>query len=116
MLRQDPSLDEVDPAPAPVEVPAAATLVESPAPPTLPGLFGRDGPLDQVTAALRDAAAGRGRVVVVSGEPGIGKTRFTEAVADRARALGLGVGTGGWEAEASPPLWGWRRAFDGVAR
>jgi predicted ATPase len=74
-------------------------------------LFGREAPLDAVTAVLRDAAAGRGRLVVVSGEPGIGKTRFSDAVLDRARALGFRVGSGGWEPEASPPLWGWRHAL-----
>ncbi len=67
--------------------------------------------LDLATTTLREAAEGRGRAVVLSGEPGIGKTRFAEALAGRAESLGFRVGRGGWEAEASPPLWGWRTAL-----
>src|SRR5262249_39793863 len=37
-------------------------------------LVGREAPLRQLVEALAAAAAGRGRVVTVSGEPGIGKT------------------------------------------
>jgi DNA-binding SARP family transcriptional activator/tetratricopeptide (TPR) repeat protein len=113
VLRQDPSLDapaaaapRADGAPAPAP-PAAA----EPSVPASPPLFGRETLLDLATTTLREAAAGRGRVIVLSGEPGIGKTRFAEALAGRAESLGFRVGRGGWEAEASPPLWGWRSAL-----
>jgi len=52
-------------------------------------LVARAGVLAEVDAVLAAARAGRGALVMVTGEPGIGKTRLAEAVADQARA---GVG------------------------
>ena len=114
VLRQDPSLDapaaaapRADGAPAPAPPAAAEPRYRRPC-----RSSGRETLLDLATTTLREAAAGRGRVIVLSGEPGIGKTRFAEALAGRAESLGFRVGRGGWEAEASPPLWGWRSALD----
>ncbi len=45
---------------------------------TRPLLVGRDRELGELLAALADAAAGRGRLFLISGEPGIGKTRLAE--------------------------------------
>lgn len=57
-------------------------------------LLEREVPLRSMSAAVDAAERGHGSVVVISGEPGIGKTalvaRFTSEVADRARLL-LGV-------------------------
>ncbi|MCI0794977.1 MAG: ATP-binding protein, partial [Chloroflexi bacterium] len=40
------------------------------------GVFvGREKELAELTAALEDALAGQGRLVMLVGEPGIGKTR-----------------------------------------
>jgi hypothetical protein len=60
---------------------------------------------------LADCARGRGRTILVTGEPGIGKTRFTEALVAQATSIGYRVGRGGWEPEACPALWGWTRAL-----
>ena len=53
-----------------------------------PTLLERDGPLDELDAAVGAAAAGAGRVVCVAGDAGLGKTslvrQFSENVADRA--------------------------------
>src|SRR5699024_7231316 len=57
-----------------------------------------------------DVAAGRGRVLLVSGQAGIGKSRFTDAVVQAAQVRGFRVGRGGWEPEGAPALWGWVRA------
>ena len=37
-------------------------------------MLGRDGELEVLTGLARDAASGRGRLVLIEGEPGIGKT------------------------------------------
>ena len=49
-------------------------------------LVGRDDDLRAVLDSLRAQPAGRPGVVTVSGQAGIGKTRFVRAVADRLRA------------------------------
>jgi len=43
-------------------------------------LVGRDEELDLLTRRWRQAKSGEGRVVLISGEPGIGKSRLTEAL------------------------------------
>jgi class 3 adenylate cyclase/tetratricopeptide (TPR) repeat protein len=51
-------------------------------------LVGRTGELAQLTGAFDEAAAGRGRLLLVAGEPGIGKTRLTEELATYAGVRG----------------------------
>jgi class 3 adenylate cyclase len=46
-------------------------------------LVGREEELDQLLAAWRQAQTGKGRVVLVSGEPGIGKSRLVAEVVER---------------------------------
>jgi DNA-binding CsgD family transcriptional regulator len=55
------------------------------------GLVGRDGEVRRLAASLGEAVEGRGRVVVVEGEAGIGKTSILDAVCERARRLGARV-------------------------
>ncbi len=45
-------------------------------------LVGRDEELDLLVRRWRQAKAGEGRVVLISGEPGIGKSRLTAALAE----------------------------------
>jgi class 3 adenylate cyclase len=64
------------------------------------------------TAILRDAvremAAGRGRLVMLAGEPGIGKTRLAEETARYASANGARVLWGRcWEGGGAPAFWPW---------
>jgi DNA-binding CsgD family transcriptional regulator len=54
-------------------------------------LVGRLVELDRIREALASAVAGRGRVMMVEGEAGIGKTRLLDAGLDRARGLGMEV-------------------------
>jgi DNA-binding SARP family transcriptional activator len=108
VLRQDRALL----APAPVPPPA----VPVPVPAEVPeALAGRAEALAVTAAAVARAAAGAGGVLLVTGEPGIGKTRFAEAVTAQAAAAGLGRAWGGWASEGSPPLWGWSVAVPGLA-
>ncbi|MEJ7696881.1 MAG: AAA family ATPase [Candidatus Limnocylindrales bacterium] len=58
-------------------------------------MIGRDEDLEAVLAAVSEASAGRPRVVVVAGEAGIGKSRLVREVADRVRAQGDRVLSGG---------------------
>ncbi|KMO73860.1 helix-turn-helix transcriptional regulator [Mycolicibacterium chubuense] len=58
-------------------------------------LAGRHDAMSVALAALRSSErTGRGSVVVVSGEPGIGKSAVVNAVAQEARRSGFRVGTG----------------------
>lgn len=111
VLRQDPALDAPLVAAPPAPAPAPPVIDAAPAGTGDDPLLGRDDAVAAVVPALTRAAAGRGRVVVVSGEPGIGKTRLAEAVADLAAARGFRVGRGRWDAEGSPPLHAWSRAL-----
>lgn len=61
-------------------------------------LRGRSDELGTIVGAMRRAArAGTGAVIVVSGEPGIGKTRLLRAVAEEATRSGWNVGIGNAE-------------------
>jgi len=51
-------------------------------------LIGRDEELDLLTRRWKQAKQGEGRVVLLSGEPGIGKSRLISALIDRAEADG----------------------------
>src|SRR5580700_8188894 len=52
-------------------------------------MVGRDRELARVTGLLDDALAGRGRLVLCTGEAGIGKTRLAEELAAAATARGV---------------------------
>ncbi|HKE52603.1 MAG TPA: AAA family ATPase [Actinomycetes bacterium] len=62
---------------------------------TAPDLFvGRSVELARLCAALQDAGAGRGTIVLVAGDAGIGKTRLVAELSTRAGATGARVLTG----------------------
>ena len=69
---------------------------------------GRQREMDTLTSALDDAATGRGQMVMLAGEPGIGKTRLAQELASRAESSGARV-LWGWcyEREGAPPYWPW---------
>jgi DNA-binding CsgD family transcriptional regulator len=69
---------------------------------------GREGELAALTADLDAALAGSGGVVLLAGEPGIGKTRLAEELAAQATARGALVLWGRcWEGEGAPAFWPW---------
>src|SRR4051812_28205282 len=69
---------------------------------------GRARELEELRASLDDAAAGRGRLVLVTGEPGIGKTRLLQELAGAAAERGWEVLTGRcWEGGGAPAYWPW---------
>ena len=72
--------------------------------PARPPMVGRDAVLGRLTHQLGEAVAGRGGLATVTGEPGIGKTRMLEEVADRARQQGAQVLFGRcFESDWAPP-------------
>jgi DNA-binding NarL/FixJ family response regulator len=75
---------------------------------------GREAELAALGADLDAAAGGRGGVVLVAGEPGIGKTRLVEELAAQATACGALVLWGRcWEGEGAPAFWPWIQVVRG---
>ncbi len=69
---------------------------------------GRDEELETLRAALDDAAAERGGLLLVTGEPGIGKTRLMQEAAASALDRGWRVAMGRcWEEGGAPAYWPW---------
>jgi class 3 adenylate cyclase/tetratricopeptide (TPR) repeat protein len=67
-------------------------------------LVGREAELARLTERLQEAGGGRGGLILVAGEPGIGKTRLAEEVAARAERRGAFVLWGRcFEGEWAPP-------------
>ena len=59
-------------------------------------------------AELTDALSGRGQMVMLAGEPGIGKTRTAQELATLALAKGVRILWGRcYEQEGAPPYWPW---------
>jgi DNA-binding winged helix-turn-helix (wHTH) protein len=70
--------------------------------------LGRDDVMDRLGAALNDARAGQGRVCLLTGDAGIGKTRCAEELTSFARRSGLGVWQGRCvDAGGAPAFWLW---------
>src|SRR5262245_66669514 len=78
--------------------------------PRAPGeaLVGREQELAALRAGLYDVLAGRGRLFLLVGEPGIGKTRLAGEIAALAQSRRARVLVGrAWETEGAPPYWPW---------
>ena len=87
---------------------------KSPAQPPAPAvpLIDREREVGELRAALDAALGGSGRVVLLGGEPGIGKTRLASALADEAESRGVPVWWGrGWEDGPAPAFWPWNTAL-----
>lgn len=80
------------------------------------GLVGRADELATLVRALDAATAGSGSVVVLAGEPGIGKTTLAGALAARARAQGVRAVWGrAWDSGGAPAYWAWRQVVRTLA-
>ena len=82
-----------------------------------PALVGRDGELGELLAGLDDAVSGSGRLFLLTGDPGIGKSRLAFEVAARARDRGFKVAWGRcWEAGGAPAYWPWVQSLRACVR
>src|SRR5262249_34088698 len=80
------------------------------------GLVGREKELGELCAALNETSE-RGRVFLISGEPGIGKTRLADELAAQARSRGFRVVWGRcWEEGGTPAYWPFIQIVRGCLR
>ena len=77
------------------------------------GVFvGREREMDELRAGLEEALSGRGRLLLLVGEPGIGKTRTADELATYARLRNVQVLWGRcYEGEGAPAYWPWVQAI-----
>ena len=78
-----------------------------------PPMVGRESERDRLTTVVDDVLAGRGSLVTIEGEAGIGKSRLATAATRLARDHGLATA---WavclDEIGSPPLWPWHQVQD----
>jgi ATP/maltotriose-dependent transcriptional regulator MalT len=68
--------------------------------------------MDELRAALKESIAGHGRMAMLVGEPGIGKTRTAEELASHAETQGAQVLWGRcYEEDGAPSYWPWVQAI-----
>ncbi len=129
VLRQDPALEWVapdpgGPTPAPPAVapaPLAGSSTESAAaePRAVAPwpMVGRDRDLAALREALEVACSGATTYVVLTGEPGIGKSRLAAELGELARAGGVRVLVGRCsQDDGAPPLWPWATVLGALGR
>ena len=99
---------------------AAESLVEEAQPldSLAGGVFvGRQRKMGELKACLEDALSGRGRLVTLVGEPGIGKTRTAQELATYAGLRSAQVLWGRcYEEQGMPPYWPWVQAIRSYVR
>ena len=82
------------------------------------GVFvGRQREMGDLKAALEEALSGSGQLVMLVGEPGIGKTRTAQELTTYARMRGAQVLSGRcYEEQGVPPYWPWVQAIRSYVR
>ena len=79
-------------------------------------LVGRDRELAELRQGLENALAGRGRLFMVAGDPGVGKTALADAIGAEAVAAGACVLWGrAWDGGGAPAYWPWLRILRRLA-
>lgn len=95
--------------------PVAVFRVQSDAATRLgPPFVGRDRELAEAESCLKDlASTGKGGVLVIEGDPGIGKSRLVQALRERVAGLDIADLYGAADGiERSTPYYVWRTVFD----
>lgn len=106
ILRQDPALElRREPKPPTYVRPHAAPMI------------GREPELRALLDGLDSVFSGRGRMFLVAGEPGIGKSRLADELAEQADRRGATTLFGrAWEAGGAPAYWPWVQAIRAYIR
>ena len=80
-------------------------------------IFGRERELSQLTQMLDAAVAFSPRLALLVGEPGIGKTRLVEGLAELATGKNVTVAWGAClEGGGAPPRWPWIQILESLDR
>ncbi|HKP64323.1 MAG TPA: AAA family ATPase [Polyangiales bacterium] len=97
---------------APERPAPSAPAVRSPGNPRTDVFVGRHAVMDRLLTCLTRALAGSTRCVLLTGAPGLGKTRTIEELAQRARQLGADVWVGRCtDEEGAPAFWPFLQVF-----
>jgi DNA-binding SARP family transcriptional activator len=111
ILAQEPALD------SPPSRPAAVESALTPGRRASSPLVGRAEQLELLGAGLDDALTGRGRLFLVIGEAGSGKSRLADEVASVAKRRGVRILWGrGWAGGGAPAYWPWSQAMRDAGR
>lgn len=78
------------------------------------GFVNRVEEMKRILDALRAAKIGEGRLLLVRGEAGSGKTRLLQEAASEAEKLGFSVGSGTALAESVVPYHAWKEVLEGL--
>jgi tetratricopeptide (TPR) repeat protein len=77
-----------------------------------PSFVGREHEMRLLRRAFEESAAGSGRIVLLSGEPGIGKTRVAQQLLSHASRAGATVLAGRChDGDGAPAYWPWAQVF-----
>jgi DNA-binding SARP family transcriptional activator len=99
ILEQDPSLDVAT---------ESADDVRTSTDPKRGAFVGREAELAELLSGLDDAIDGHGRLFLLVGEPGIGKSRLADELMRNARARRAHILVGRcWEGGGAPAYWPW---------
>jgi DNA-binding SARP family transcriptional activator len=110
ILAQDPTLGWQ----APVAVSGGAAVTVETAPSAT--FVGRTHERERLISRLTEVQHGAGRLALVSGEPGIGKTRLCEELSAHARDNNVQiVWARGWEGDGAPAFWPWVQVLRALA-
>src|SRR3954452_10008962 len=81
------------------------------------GMVGREEEVAALGRGLDDAIQGKGRLFLVAGEAGIGKTAVARAAAELAESRGfLTLSARGWDGEGAPAYWPFIQVFRALLR